>query len=122
MWGGGELFIPIKNVSYEILDKKQPTSEILLKFEDKGINKDLYNFIIVHLKDFKLNVDSEYSFTLNYSCGFSKDTLLIEIVLSIPDLHKPLDVDLEQIINHLSYNFTKFYEREVQIFKNKSED
>ena len=57
-------------------------------------------------------------FTLDYNCDFSKDILFIEIVLSIPYLHKSLDVDLEQIINHLSYNFTKFYEREIQLFKN----
>ena len=101
------MFISIKNVSYEILDKKHPTTEILLKFEDKGINKDLYNFIIVHLKDFNLNIDSEYSFTLNYNCDFSKDILFIEIVLSIPNLHKPLDVDLEQIIDHLVLQFYK---------------
>lgn len=110
--------ISIKNVSYELLDKTHLTTDILLIFEDKGINKDLYNFIKDYLKDFNLNIDSEYSFTLDYNCDFSKDILFIEIVLSIPDLHKPLDVDLEQIINHLSYNFTKFYEREIQLFKN----
>jgi hypothetical protein len=64
----------------------------------------------------------EYSVTLDSECDYSKELLLIEIVVSIPDLNKPLDVDLEQIINNLSYIFTKFYEREIQIFKNKSGD
>ena len=53
--------ISIKNVSYELLDKTHLTTDILLIFEDKGINKDLYNFIKDHLKDFNLNIDSEYS-------------------------------------------------------------
>jgi hypothetical protein len=51
-----------------------------------------------------------------------KKILLVEFILSIPDHHKPLDADLEQIINDKTYKFTKFYEREIQIFKNESED
>lgn len=111
----------IRNISYEILDKTHLTTDILIKFEDKGIKKDFYEFIKDWLEDFKLDIIKEYSITIDSECDYSTDILLIEIVLSIPDLHKPLDLDLEQIINHLTYKFTKFYEREIQLF-NKEGD
>ena len=37
--------------------------------------------------------------------------LLIELILSIPNLHKPLNMNLEQIINGISYRFIDFYEK-----------
>ena len=110
----------IRNISYELVNKTQPTTDILVKFKDKGITKDFYDFIKDQLENFKLDIIPEYSITLDSECDCYKEILIIEIVLSIPDLHKPLDEDLEQIINHLSYKFTKFYERRIQIFKNKS--
>jgi hypothetical protein len=113
----------IRNISYELLDKKELTTDILLKFEDIGINKEFYAFIKDRLDSFKLEINHNYSVTtIDSEYDNSKKILLVEFILSIPDHHKPLDADLEQIINDKTYKFTKFYEREIQIFKNESED
>jgi hypothetical protein len=115
----------IRNISYELLDKKELTTDILLKFEDIGINKDFYDFIKDRLDSFKLEINHKYSITtIDSEYDNSKKILLVEFILSIPDHHKPLDEDLEQIINDKTYKFTKFYERNIQLFnsKNKSGD
>jgi hypothetical protein len=99
----------IKNVSYEILDKTKYNTDILLKFSDSGINKEQYTFISERLEDFKLDIDSYYSITLDTKYEESKEILLIRIILSIPDIYKPKDMDIEQIINQHVYKFTQFY-------------
>lgn len=113
----------IRNISCELLNKTPLITNILLKFEDKEIKKAFYDFIKYRLDNFKLDVNKECPININSQCDHSKELLLIEIILSIPDLiHKPLDLDMEQIVNHLSYKFIKFYENEIQIFKNKNGD
>lgn len=71
------------------------------------------------MEDFKSDITREYSITIDSDCDYLNKLLSIDIVLSIPDIHKPINMDLEQIINHLTYKFTKFYEREIQVFKNE---
>ena len=100
----------IKNVSYEILDKTELTIDILLRFRDIGINKEQYYFIIKRLEDSNLNITNEYQTSFDTDYDESKKILLIMLILSIPDTHKPEDVDIEQIINQNVYKFTKFYE------------
>jgi hypothetical protein len=110
----------MRNISYELLDKTKLTTDILLRFEDSGINKDQYTFIKDRLNNFKLILDKEYSTIINSDYDESKGILIIEITLSISDLLKPKHVQLEQIINDHSYRFIKFYERNIQIFNNKN--
>ena len=98
----------IKNVSYEILDKTELTIDILLRFRDIGINKEQYYFIIKKLENSNLNITNEYSTSFDTDYDESKKILLIRLILSIPDIHKPEDVDIEQIINQNVYKFTKF--------------
>ena len=113
----------MRNISYEILDKTQLTTDILLKFEDIGINKDYYTFIKDKLDNFKLEINHNYSITvIDSKYDESKKLLLIEFILTIPDHHKPTDVDLEQIINDKSYKFSNFYERNIQLYKTKNEN
>jgi hypothetical protein len=120
VWGMVSL---IRNISYEILDKPKPTTELLLKFEDIGINKDFYAFIKDKLDNFKLEINHKYSITtIDSKYDESKKLLLVGFILSIPDHHKPLDVDLEQIINDKSYKFSNFYEKNIQLFKNINRD
>ena len=112
----------MRNISYELLDKTQLTTNILLKFEDIGINKDCYAFIKDRLDNFKLEINNNYSITvIDSKYDESEKLLLVEFVLSIPDHHKPLDVDLEQIINDKSYKFSDFYERNIQLYNTKNE-
>ena len=113
----------IRNISYELLDKTKLTTDILLRFEDKGITKDFYDFIKDRLDSFKLEINHKYSITtIDSKYDESKKLLLVEFILSIPDIHKPLDVDLEQIINDKTYKFTKFYERNIKLFKSKNKN
>ncbi len=110
----------IRNISYELLDKTHNTTDILLKFEDNGIKKEFYDFIKDHLEDFRLDNIKGYSITIDTECDCTTNMLIIQIVLSIPDIHKSIDMELEQIINHISNKFTKFYERNVQLFDSKN--
>ncbi|MGB9200012.1 hypothetical protein [Methanobacterium sp.] len=108
----------IRNISYELLDNEHITTDILIKFEDKSINKDFYDFIKGRLDDFKLDLNDPYSITIDSKYDDSKNIILIDIVLSILDTHKPSDAHLVQIINDKTYKFIKFYERNTQLFKN----
>lgn len=110
----------IRNISYGLLDNKHLKTDILIRFEDKGINKDCYDFINERLEDFKLNSSNRYSITIDSKYDCSTYILSIQIVLSIPNNHKPLDAELEQIINHISYKFIKFYEKNIQIINSKN--
>lgn len=100
----------IKNVSYEILDKTKLTTDILIRFRDVGIDTEQYYFISKRLEDFKLDIISEYSITFDTNYDESKKILLIRLILSVSDINKPEDVDIEQVINQHVYKFTKFYE------------
>lgn len=115
---GGMKYL-IRNISYELLDKTHLTTNILLKFEDKGIKKDFYYYIKERLEDFKEEYIHEHSITIDSECNYTTDILLIEIVLSIPDIHKSMDEELERIVNNLSYKFIKFYERNIQLYNAK---
>jgi hypothetical protein len=110
----------IKNISYELLDKTKLTTDILLRFEDNNVNQIQYSFIKDRLDNFNLLLDNEYSAIINSKYDESKDILYIELLLSISDLFKPKDLQLEQIINHHSYRFIKFYERNIEVFNNKN--
>jgi hypothetical protein len=68
----------------------------LIKFEDKRIKKNFYDFIKSRLEDFKLDLSNLYSITIDSKYDYSKNILLIDIILSIPDIHKPLDANLVQ--------------------------
>lgn len=109
----------IRNISYELLDKTKPTTDILLRFEDNGINKEQYAYIKDRLDNFDLIIDSEYSIKHDTKFDEFNKILFMDIVLSISDLLKPKNIQLEQIINDHSYRFIKFYERNIQIFNNK---
>lgn len=105
----------IRNISYEVINKTHLTTDILIKFEDKGINKDQYDFIKDRLQYFKLNINIKYPITLDFECDYSKKILFIQIFLSLSDPISSLK--LEQMINHISYKFIEFYEREILLFK-----
>jgi hypothetical protein len=115
----GGLKYLIRNISYELLDKTHLTTNILLKFEDKGINKDFYDYIKKRLEDFKMEDTHGHSITIDSKYDYTTDILLVGIVLSIPDIHKSMDEELERIVNNLSYKFIKFYERNIQLYKTK---
>ena len=109
----------IRNISYELLDKTHLTTNILLRFEDKGIKKDFYDYIKERLEDFKTEDTRGHTITIDSDDDYKTDILLVRIVLSIPDIHKSMDEELERIVNNLSYKFIKFYERNIQLYKTK---
>ena len=110
----------IRTTHYELLYKSKETTNILIKFEDRDVNKDFYNFIKDRLKNFQVKINNKYPINIDSECDYFEKVLFIQIILSIPDI--PNTLNLEQIINHISYTFTLFYEREIQIFKNKNDD
>jgi hypothetical protein len=109
----------IRNICYELLDKTESTTDIILRFEDTGINKEQYAFLKDRLENFRLIIDGEYSITPDTRYDESKKNLFIEIILSISDILKPKDFQLEQIVNDHSYRFIRFYERNIQLFNSK---
>ena len=109
----------IRNICYELLDKTKSTTDIILRFEDKGITTEQYAFLKDRLNNFSLIIDGEYSITLDTRYDESKKVLFIEIILSISDILKPKDFQLEQIVNDHSYRFIRFYERNMQLIKPK---
>jgi hypothetical protein len=112
----------IRNICYELLDNTKLSTDILLKFEDTQINTEQYTFLKDRLDNFNLILDSEYSIMLNSNYDESKKILFIDLILSISNLLKPKDIQLEQIINNQTYRFINFYERNIKLFKNKTGD
>ena len=114
----------IRNINYELLGKTELTTDILLKFEDNGINKEQYIAIKDKLDNYSANIDGVYDIKFEGQYDEITQNLLIGLIMSIPDIRYPKDVKLEQIINDYSYKFIQFYERTIQSFnsKNKSED
>jgi hypothetical protein len=110
----------IQNICYELLNKTKPTTDILLRFEDNNINQAQYSFIKDRLDNFDLIIDSEYSIKIDSKYDESIDIISIEIILSISDLLKPKNIELDQIINDHSYRFINFYERTIQSFNSKN--
>jgi hypothetical protein len=110
----------IRNINYELLGKTELTTDILLKFEDNGINKQQYIAIKEQLNNYSANIDSTYD--INFEAQYDEITqnLLIGLIISIPDIRYPKDVKLEQIINDHSYKFIQFYERTIQSFNSKN--
>ena len=109
----------IRNVCYELLDKTKLSTDIVLRFEDTGINKEQFSFLKDRLDNFNLILDSEYSINIDSNYDESKKILFIEMILSISDLLSPKDIQLEQIINDHSYRFINFYERTIKSHNNK---
>ncbi len=109
----------IKNVSYEILDKTKPTTDILLRFSDCGLNKEQYASISELLEGFKLDKNSKYSITINTKYDESNKILLIRLIIPIPDGYKPEELDLGKIMTEHVFIFTQFYER-ISNFISKS--
>jgi hypothetical protein len=83
VWGMVSL---IRSISYEILNRTKLSTDILLRFSDSGLNKEQYASISEQLEDFKLEVDSEYSITLDTKYDETKKILLIRLILSIPEI------------------------------------
>ena len=113
--------ILLKFINFETLDKTRPfATSILLKFEDKGVNKEQYTFLSKRLDNFNLNVDDEYSITSEIQYDEPLGILLIGIILIIPDRLVPKDVDkLKKIILDHKDRFPRFYERTLKSFNFK---
>jgi hypothetical protein len=107
----------IRNICYELLEKTWPTTDILLRFEDKGINKEKYTFIKERIDNYSLIANRKYRITVNSKYDESNKILSIGLIISIPDKRESKNLYLEQIINDHSYNFIKFYERNNKLFK-----
>ena len=109
----------IRNICYELLDKTESTTDIILRFEDNMITTEQYAFLKDRLDNFSLIIDDEYSIILDTKYDETKKVLFVEIILTILDILKPKDFQLEQIINDHSYRFINFYERTIQLIKPK---
>jgi hypothetical protein len=113
------LCFPYSFISYELLRKTELTTDIVIKFEDNKIDKKQYTFIKDQLDDYDSNISAEYTTATDLKYDEIKQILLIGLIISIPDIRKPKNIPLEQIINEQSYSFIKFYERNIQIIKPK---
>ena len=47
----------IRNICYELLDKTKSTTDIILRFEDKGITTEQYAFLKDRLNNFSLIIE-----------------------------------------------------------------
>jgi len=107
----------IKNISYEILDKRNVTTDILLRFRDNEVTKEQYTFLNDQLGNFTLDEDSKCSLGIDMNYNEYNKILLIRLILTILDT--PENVNLEQIINTHTYNFIEKYERNMKIYNDK---
>ena len=109
----------LKFIKFEMLDRTKPVAkDILLKFEDSGVNKAQCIFLKNHLDNYKLYLDSKYSMKSDTQYDESKEILLIGITITIPNRLIPKKNDkLTKIVMDLKQGFQNFYEQTIQSFK-----
>ena len=110
-------------ISYETLNKTKPFStDILLNFMDNGINEAKFSFIKDRLDNYNLYLDSKFSMTYETKYDEDKETLIMKIILSIPDRLVPKDPNkLTNLIMVCIESFRQYHERTILFLKNKSE-
>jgi hypothetical protein len=110
-------------INFEILDKtKTFATDILLKFEDKDIDKEKLLFIKDRLDNYNLYIDTKYSMTYETKYDESKKLLSMLITITVPDYLIQKDpAKLKQFVMILVENFQQFHERTIQFFINKKE-
>jgi hypothetical protein len=109
-------------INFEMLDRTKPfASDILLNFEDGGVNEAQYAFLKGRLDSYNLYIDREYSMTYETQYDESEEILSMGIIISIPDRFIPEDQDeFTQLCMVFIERFQKFYERSIQFFNNKN--
>jgi hypothetical protein len=107
-----------------MLDRTKPfASDILLKFEDSGVNNAQCAFIKERLDNYNLYMDREYSMTYDTQYDESEEILLMGIIITIPDRLIAQDQDkFTQLCMVFIDGFQKFYERSIQFLNNKNRE
>jgi hypothetical protein len=110
-------------INFEILDKSNPfATDVLLRFEETGVNVEQLNFIKDRLDNYNLYIDSKYSMTFDLEYDEFKEILLMGIVIIIPDRFIPQDDEkFTQLIEVFISGFQQFHERTIQFLKEKIE-
>jgi hypothetical protein len=110
-------------INFEILDKTKPfATDVLIQFEETGVNTQKYSFIQDRLDNYNLYIDTKYSMTYETQYNEPEGILLMGIVISIPDRLVPDDDDkYNQLIAVFIKGFQQFHERTMQFLKNKKE-
>ena len=110
-------------INFEILDKTKPfATDVLIQFEETGVNTEKYIFIQERLDNYNLYMDSKYSMTYETQYNEPEEILLMGIIISIPDRFVPQDDDkYNQLIAVFINGFQQFHERTIQFLKNKKE-
>jgi hypothetical protein len=110
-------------IDFEILDKTKPfASDVLIQFEETGVNNEKYNFIKDRLDNYNLYMDTKYSMTYESQYNESEELLFMGIVITIPDRFVPQDDDsYNQLIAVFINEFQQFHGRTIQFLKNKKE-
>jgi hypothetical protein len=108
----------IKNTYTKIQRINATTIEMLLTFEDIGINLEQYTHIIDRLDSFKLYLTSEYLTKFENNYNKTSGQLLMELTIIIPDNLMPIDnnkaLDVSKDITDL---YKIFYEAQNEIYK-----
>jgi hypothetical protein len=113
----------LKFINFEILDKKNPFStDILLNFEDKCVDRARFIFIKDRLDNYNLYTCAEYSMTYEAQYDEFKKILSMAITITVPKYLLPKDTDkLTPFIMILIGNFRQFHQRTILFFNNKKE-
>ena len=110
-------------IKFEILDKTKPfATDVLIEFEETGINIEKYSFIQDRLDNYNLYIDTKYSMEYKTQYNEHEGILLMGIIIAIPDRLVPDDDDeYNQLIAVFINGFQQFHERTMQFLKNKIE-
>lgn len=111
-------------IKFEMLDKTKPfATDILLDFDDSGVNKSQYDFLEDRLDNYNLYLEREYSMTYDSEYDESNEVLSMGIIISIPDRLIPEDQEeFTQLCMVLIDGFNKFYERSILFLNNKEKN
>ena len=112
----------LKFIKSEINKVKPFSTDIILTFEDKSISIKQYSFLKKRFDQYNWYIDDDYSMISETMYEESSKTLLIAMVIIIPDRLMPKNNEfLTQIIAEHINRFPKFYKRITQQFNPDNE-
>jgi len=104
----------LKLIKNEITVTKPFATDLYLKFEDMGINKEQYLFLNKRLNNYISYIDCEYSLNSNIQYDEFLKILSIEITIIIPNRLMPKEIDkIKQLTTVKINRFIKFYVRTI---------
>ena len=111
----------IKFIKVKIIKTEPGSTDVLMKFEGRGVIREQYLFLEDRLDNFRLYMNPEELLKSEAQYDESLKKLLISLTFRTPDRYMPTDIEkaVEKFMGIMN-TFQNFYEAQNEIFKKLS--